>query len=31
MVIASNIDAEGLYFLLDQIKLTLLTNGDYEP
>lgn len=30
VVLSSNMDAQDLYFLLDQIKMTLLTNGEYE-
>ena len=30
VVISTNIDTQDLYFLLDQIKLALITRGDYE-
>jgi len=30
VVISSNMDAHALYFLFDQLKMTLLTNGEYE-
>jgi hypothetical protein len=30
VVISTNLDTHQLYFLLDQIKLTLITRGDYE-
>tara|TARA_R110001606_G_scaffold390775_1_gene558028 strand:+ start:725 stop:943 length:219 start_codon:yes stop_codon:yes gene_type:complete len=30
VVISSNMEPQDLYFLLDQIKMTLLTNGEYE-
>jgi len=30
VVISTNMDTHQLYFLLDQIKLSLITRGDYE-
>jgi len=30
VVISTNIETHELYFLLDQIKLALITRGDYE-
>ena len=30
VVISTNLDTHQLYFLLDQIKLSLITRGDYE-
>jgi hypothetical protein len=30
IVVSTNMDTLDLYFLLDQLKLSLLTGGDYE-
>ena len=30
VVISSNMEAHDLYFLFDQLKMTILTNGEYE-
>lgn len=30
VVISSNLKSQDLYFLLDQLKMSLLTNGEYE-
>jgi len=30
VVISSNMEAHELYFLFDQLKMTILTNGEYE-
>ena len=30
ITIASNMDPQALYFLLDQLKMSILTNGEYS-
>ena len=30
IVISTNMDTTGLYFLLDQLKMSLITGGEYE-
>jgi hypothetical protein len=30
IVISTNMDTVGLYFLLDQLKMSLITGGEYE-
>ena len=30
VVISTNLDTHQVYFLMDQIKLSLITRGDYE-
>lgn len=30
IVVSTNMDRDELYFLLDQIKMSIITEGDYE-